>query len=116
MSLLLYMDENVEQAITDGVVACNLNVFTVHQDEYRKRPDSDILDRATELGRVIFTRDADFLVEAQLRQSKGIAFLGVIYCHKMRLGIGACIAEIELVAKVLTAEEMSNAVQFLPVS
>jgi hypothetical protein len=38
----------------------------------------DLLDRASELGRVLFTMDDDLLVEAAARQNQGVAFGGVI--------------------------------------
>ena len=38
-----------------------------------------LLDRVTALGRVIFTRDVDFLAHARERQRTGVTFSGVVY-------------------------------------
>jgi hypothetical protein len=40
--------------------------------------DPRLLDRAGELGRVLFSQDEDLLIEAARRQREGIHFAGVI--------------------------------------
>jgi len=45
-------------------------------------PDPIILDRATELQRVVFTQDEDFLAIANRRQQEEVNFAGVIYSHQ----------------------------------
>ena len=49
-----------------------------------------------------------------MRQREGIPFGGVIYAHQMRVTIGACIHDLEIIAKAGDAEELSNKVQILP--
>jgi hypothetical protein len=73
-----------------------------------------LLDRATELGRVLFTQDDDLLVEASERQKTGDPFAGVVYGHQLRLTIGEAIDDLELIARVTEPEELLNAVLFLP--
>jgi predicted nuclease of predicted toxin-antitoxin system len=82
MSIALYMDENVHRAVTNGLRLRGIDVLTVQEDQRIGFPDPKILDRATEIGRVLFTQDDDFLAEANHRQVKEIDFLGVIYAHK----------------------------------
>lgn len=92
MSLTLYMDEHVEGAITAGLRQRGVDVLTVQGDGRDQSSDSAVLDRAAELGRVVVTRDRDFLIEAAFRQHHGISFAGVIYAHLLRVSIGQCIS------------------------
>ncbi len=62
--------------------------MTAQEDHAGESPDDKLLDCATELGRVLFSRDSDLLVEAQARQKGGRSFAGVIYAHQLRVTIG----------------------------
>lgn len=73
-----------------------------------------MLDRAAELGRIIFSQDRDFLVEAKRRQEEGIPFLGVFYAYQLSSTIGALVHDLELLAKLAEPEELLETVQFLP--
>lgn len=114
MSLALYMDEHVHLAITIGLRFRGIDVITVQEDERTGTPDPILLLRATELERVIFSQDQDFLVEAKRRQSEGINFSGVIFARQSRVSIGDCIRDLEIIAKVGEPEEFANRVQYLP--
>ena len=81
MTLKLYMDEHVPSAITVGLRQRGVDVRTVQDDALLGASDVYLLDRAMELGRVMFTRDTDFLREANRRQRHDIAFCGVVYAH-----------------------------------
>lgn len=114
MSLALYMDEHVPQPITDGLRRRGVDVLTIQEDERTSFPDPIILDRATELQRILFTQDEDFLAEANRRQAQGVNFTGVIYAHQLLVTIGDCIRDLEIVAKAGNPEEFANQVQYLP--
>ena len=73
-----------------------------------------MLDRATALNRVLFTRDADLLREAARRQLRGEFFASVIYAHQETVTIGQCIADLELLAKINELEDFMNQVEYLP--
>lgn len=60
MSLTLYMDEHVHGAITTGLRLRDVDVLTVQEDDRSGFPDPEILDRATQLCRIVFTQDRDF--------------------------------------------------------
>ena len=62
MSISLYMDQHVPRAITIGLRIRGVDVLTVFEDGASEWIDTDVLDRASELGRVVFTQDDDFLV------------------------------------------------------
>jgi hypothetical protein len=55
-----------------------------------------------------------FLKEAALRQQQGIFFAGVIYAHQLRVSIGVCIENLELIAKAGEPPDLHNQVQHLP--
>ena len=73
-----------------------------------------LLDRARELGRVMFSRDEDFLAEATARQRNGKAFAGLIYAHQLRVTIGRCVQDLELIAKCSEPEDFVNRIEHLP--
>ena len=77
-------------------------------------PDPDLLDRATILGRVLFSQDEDLLAEATRRQRGGVFFAGVVYAHQLYITVGHCINDLELIVKVGNADDLVNRVQFLP--
>ena len=112
--IALYLDENVEGQIVRGLRARGVDVLTAETDGYQATPDPDVLDRATSLGRVTFTRDDDFVREATRRQRSGESFGGVIYAHKLTVSSGECIADLEYLALVGDAEDFADRVYFLP--
>lgn len=114
MSLTLYFDEHVHRAIPAGLRLRDVDVLTVQEDGRRGASDPKILDRATELGRVLFSQDDDLLAEATRRQVAGLPFSGVIYAHQLHVTIGDCVRDLELIAKVADPEDLAGRVQFLP--
>ncbi len=114
MSIALYMDEHIHRAITVGLRLRGVDVLTVQEDGFAGLSDPLVLDRATELHRVLFTQDEDFLIEANHRQQNQIVFPGVIYAHQLLVTIGDCIRELELIALVGEREDFVNSVRYLP--
>jgi hypothetical protein len=114
MAIALYMNQHVPRAITVGLLLRGVDVITAYEDGASDIDDPELLDRAGELERVLFTQDDDFLVEATKRQREGIPFRGVIYAHQLRVSIGTCIHDFEIIAKAGEPEDLINRVQFLP--
>ena len=110
----LYMDVHAPEAVTRGLRQRGVDVMTAQEDGTTRLLDDQLLDRASALGRVLFSEDKDLLREAAARQRRGDAFAGVIYIHQLDLAIGRCVEDLELIAKVYSAEEMANWVQYLP--
>ena len=110
----IYMDQHIPRAITEGLRLRGVDVITAFEDGADKMEDAELLDRASKLGRVLFTQDNDLLSEGAIRQKKGISFNGVIYAHQMRVSIGTCIHDLEIIAKAGEAEDLLNKIQFLP--
>jgi hypothetical protein len=108
------MDVHVHAAITEGLRLRGVDVLTAQEDDARRLLDPALLDRATALGRVLFTQDDDLLREAAERQRHGVAFAGVIYGHQLKVTIGQCISDLALIAKVNEPEDCANRVEYLP--
>lgn len=110
----LYMDENVQDAITEGLRQRGIDVISVREDNYGGQDDSEVFRRANALGRVLFSRDSDMIVEAIQRQKRGETFIGVIYARQNVLSIGQCIAELEYIVLVGEAQDFAGQIRYLP--
>lgn len=108
------MDVNVRQAVIDGLRLRGVAVLTAQEDGARELQDDALLDRATELGYVLFTQDEDLLREAAQRQERGEAFAGVIYAHQLKVTVGQCIRDLEVIALAGVSEDFANRVEYLP--
>lgn len=72
MSIAFYFDEHVPRAVALGLRLRGIDVLTVQDDERIGIADSPLLDRATELGRPLFSQDEDLVAEARRRQKEGV--------------------------------------------
>lgn len=61
MPLSFFFDQHVPAAITRGLRLRTVHVLTAHEDGAARWADERIFKRATELGRVMFSQDEDFL-------------------------------------------------------
>lgn len=114
MAIALYMNQHVPRTITVGLRLRGVDVITAYEDGASEMDDPELLDRAGELERVLFTQDDDLLAEAAKRQREGTPFRGVIYAHQLRVSIGTCVHDLEIIAKAGEPEDLINRVQFLP--
>ncbi len=89
-------------------------MLTAYEDGTSTLNDPSLLDRATELERVLFTRDDDLLTEAAQRQQTGQIFYGVIYAHQLRVTIGKCVRDLEVLAFAGEPDDVIGRVIFLP--
>lgn len=108
------MDVHVRRPVTTALRVRSVDVLTAQDDGSGRWEDDVLLDRATELGRVLFTQDDDLLEEACVRQRTGKPFTGVIYAHQQNITVRRTIDDLELIAKVCEPEELENRVIFLP--
>ncbi len=114
MTIALYMDHHVPRAITSGLRVAGVNVLTAFEDGSHTLCDAELLERATQLGRVLFTRDDDLLAEAALRQSAGIPFSGIIFAHQLRVSIGVAVRDLALLALAGEPRDFADRVFYLP--
>lgn len=113
MSVAFYVDEHVHRAIAVGLRLHGVDVLTAQENGRRNTPDDVLLDRATELERILFSQDEDLLAEAKRRQEEGIPFTGVIYAHQLRVTIGQCVRDLEFLAKAADPEDLADRVEYL---
>lgn len=114
MPIKLYADHNVDYAIISGLRSRQIDVLTAFDDRVTRLSDSALLNRATQLKRVLFTQDKDFLKEASKRQRSGKYFSGVILGRQDKEMIGRYIEDLEYIAKVGNPEEFENRLYYLP--
>jgi hypothetical protein len=114
MPLALYLDQHVPRAIATGLRLRGVDVLTAFEDGASDLDDPALLDRATVLGRVLFSQDDDLLAEAARRQAAGLPFAGLIYGHQLHATIGVYIRDLELVAAIGDTDALSGQVVFLP--
>lgn len=110
------MDVHVRSEVTEGLRGRGVDALTAQEDGTTRWSDPDLLDRASALGRVLFTQDHDLLAEAALRQRVGKDFSTVLFAHPLRVSIGRCVEDLELFAKTATSEESRGRVVYLPIS
>ncbi len=95
MEHAFYMDVHVPAAVTAGLRRRGVNVLTSQEDSTQESGDKALLERTTELDRVLFTQDDDLLAIASQWQQQSREFAGVVYCHQLRSGNGDIIEDIE---------------------
>jgi hypothetical protein len=110
VTIPIYMDVHVPSAVTEGLRRQGHDVVTAQDDGADRLSDDALLDRATELGRLLFTQDDDLLRIAAQRQAAGRSFAGVLYAHQLAMGIGPLIGDIDLVLSVAAHAELISRV------
>jgi len=108
------MDVHIPGAITEGLRRRQLNIVTCQEDGTREHSDESLLERALELGRVLFSQDQDLLRIARQWQTAGRSFTGLIFSSQ-HVSIGKLVSDLELVAYCCTKEEVANNVLYLPI-
>lgn len=108
------MDHHVPRAITQGLRLRGVTVVTAEEDGTQQLVDPLLLDRARDLGYVLFTQDVGFTAEAARRQAAGEAFAGIVFARQRVVSIGQCIGDLELIAKVYDPIDMMNRLEHLP--
>lgn len=114
MAVDLYFDHNVPRAVADGLRRRGVDVLTALADGFERATDLEILDRATELGRVAVSSDHDFIVEGRRRQKEGARFAGIIFVRQ-DLPVGVVIDDLELIALAGEPGDLVDSLLFLPI-
>ena len=114
MAIGLYMDVHIPQAITDQLRRRGVDVLTAIEDGMRRRDDPLVLERATELGRLVFTYDKRFKKLAERWQAQGRSFAGLLFARQKRATIGKLVNDLEVVAKASEPSDWANMVGYLP--
>ncbi len=112
MSVSLYFDVHIPRAVTVALRLRGVDILTAQQDGTADWDDGPLLERATKLGRVFVSQDADLLREASIRPND---FCGVVYAHQLRITIGEFVEDLELIAKATGLEEWRGRIEYLPI-
>jgi predicted nuclease of predicted toxin-antitoxin system len=72
----LLADENIGPEVVAGLQQRGCDVRTTWDEQLIGRPDVDVLDRATNQGRVVITHDLAF---GRATVRAGAAFIGIVY-------------------------------------
>jgi hypothetical protein len=108
------MDHHVQRSVVVGLRRQGVDVLTTNDDGTSTLPDPELLDRATQLARVLVTYDQDLLAEAHRRRESGVPFSGVIFARPARVSIGACISDLTLVGLAGEPHDFAGRVVYLP--
>jgi predicted nuclease of predicted toxin-antitoxin system len=114
VSLPLYLDHHVRGAVTRGLRRRGIDVLTAFDDGRAEAADEELLARATDLGRIVFTQDDDFLSLADEWQRTARHFAGLVYAHQLQATVGQIVADLQLIVEAVTPDEMRDSVLFLP--
>ena len=109
MMIRYHLDENVPNAIANGLRLRGIDVSTSKDAGLLEAADEEHIEWAKEETRVIFSCDDDFLRLA----STGIEHAGIAYCHQRHRSIGDIIRGLVALRRAKTAEEMTNQIHFL---
>lgn len=108
------MDVHVPWPITDQLRNRDVDVLMAQEDKAEHLPDVELLERASDLKRVIFTQDIRFKAMAESWQRDGRQFSGLIFGHQLHGTIGKYVADLELIAKSSDRDEWLNSIEHLP--
>jgi len=115
MPVPLYFDVHVPRAIRDQLRRRDVDVLTAQEDSSGKLRDEELLERATKLGRVLFTQDIGFKALAEDWQRQGKVFAGLLYGHQSTALVGKYVQDLDLIAKASDPKDWENVVEHLPI-
>jgi hypothetical protein len=89
-------------------------VLTAQEDNSLTFPDHELLERSTELGRVLFTQDIRFRSLAKEWQRQEKTFTGLIFGHQLGGTIGQFVKDLDFIAQASDLEDWLNTVEYIP--
>lgn len=104
-----HLDENVSNAVCDGLRRRGIDVTTTSEESLISVSDLVQLEFALSQKRVIFTQDTDFL---RMHQA-GITHSGIVYCSQGSKSIGEVIKSLVLIWELLEPDDMFGRVEFI---
>jgi hypothetical protein len=108
------MDVHIRRAVTSALRLRSTDVLTAQEDGAAELDDDRLLQRATELGRVLVSQDEDLLREGARLLKDGKHFSGIVYAHQLRVTIGQMVEDLELIATATSKEEWIGRIEYLP--
>ncbi|MGD9853518.1 MAG: DUF5615 family PIN-like protein [Planctomycetaceae bacterium] len=114
MAVALYFDVHVDHAIAGQLRLRHVDVLTAQEDGSDRLADHLLLERARQLGRPLVTHDIRLHALAEEWRRQHRPFCGLIFGHLMRVSIGQCVRDLELIAKATDAHDWVSTVVRLP--
>lgn len=114
MPVRLYLDVHVDKAIHDQLRLRGVEILRAQDDKATTLTDEELLQRTTDLGRLIFTHDVRFKAMAEEWQRTGKPFAGLLFGNQLGVTIGTYVKELELIAKATEPAEWMNVIHHLP--
>jgi predicted nuclease of predicted toxin-antitoxin system len=114
MAVAFYMDVHAPGPVTRQLRRRGVDVVTAVEDGTRRAADSELLQRAADLKRVLFTQDIGFRTLAERWQREGRFFAGLIFANQTTSRIGQLVEDLELIAFGTDPDEWRNKVLYLP--
>jgi uncharacterized protein with PIN domain len=105
----LYLDENLSPRIAEQLRLRGIDAVSVRDLGELGDSDENHLARATRLGRILVTADADFLRLA----AGGVPHAGVVFGVQADHSTGDWVKKLELVCFVYSAYEFEDHVEYL---
>lgn len=104
-----HLDENVSNAIAQGLRRRGIDVTTTPEQSLTGISDEAQLQFAVSENRVIFTQDTDFLRMNQTNTNH----CGIVFCSQGNKSIGEIIRGLILIWELLEPRDMYGKVEFL---
>ena len=114
MSVPLYLDHMVSPRVARELRLRGVDVTTAFEDGNAYLRDEPLLERATQLGRVLYTEDDDFFAITARWLATSRDFSGLACAPQRRMSIGETVKQLELIAKAYDPEDVVNLVIHLP--
>jgi hypothetical protein len=114
MAVGLFFDVHVDAAIASQLRLRQVDVLTAQEDGVARLADDQLLEHASRLNRPIVTHDIRFRALAETWQRQNRPFCGLIFGHLMRVSIGQCVHDLELIAKATDPGDWESTVVRLP--
>lgn len=108
-AITLYLDENVSPKIARQLQNRGIDAISVRELGVLGDADLTHLQRATQLGRVLVTCDADFLRFA----ADGLEHAGIIFGVQTHHSVGDWVKKLEMICFVYAAADFINHVEYL---
>lgn len=104
----------MDKAIHNQLRLPGVDVLRAQDDNAAEMTDEELLQRSTDLGRLIFTQDTRFKALAEDWQRQAKPFAGLLFGNQAGVTVGTYVRGLELIAKATDSAEWMNVVQHLP--
>ena len=104
----------MQRAITKALRLRNIDVVTAQEDGTTELDDAQLLQRATDLGRILASQDKDLLRVGNRLQVEAKPFSDIFYAPQRGVTIGRMVEDLELIVRASSPEEWRGRIGRLP--